>query len=327
MGSAFHIKGYAKSPQEALLMESAFKIGESEIERIENLLTDFRDSPFQTINSSAGLKPVKVSSEIFSLLKKSLHLSELSGGAFDISYASLGQLWRRAKKSGLLPAKEEILEARRHVDYRKIKLDSEQQTVFLPHKSMRIGFGGVGKGYAVDQAFQKIKSLFPEGSFMVNGAGDIRAQCAPNAPRPWIVGIRNPFGSINQSCGMLTLKQGAIATSGIYEQFMPSKEGSYHHIVDCRSGTHPQDVASVTIVAVNALTADLLATTALAMGMVDGADFIQRQPDVEGVLISTTGRVKTTKQWHQEDASRFSIKNLGPYSGINYKTHQEGLFA
>lgn len=297
--------GYGQSTQERLALISAFKTADLEVARIEDELTDFRPSPFNEINRYAGIKPVPVSDEIQGLVHKALQISEASKGAFDISYAAVGHLWRTARQSGCLPAKEEIEAQKRFVDYRRIVVDADASTVYLPHPRMRIGFGGVGKGYAVDQAFEIIKSKFGLTNFMINGAGDIRVSCAADAPRPWIVRIRNPFGPPGSAAGMMTVRGGAVATSGDYERFMMNGDQRLHHVIDARTCSIRQDVASVTICAPTALEADLCATAAMALGPNDGLRFIESRRGIRGTLIDRTGQVYTGRGWVQESPSVF----------------------
>lgn len=152
MGGEFIFMCFAQNFFDRKKTEAIFDVAFAEVKRIENKFTDFYPSEFNTINDFAGIKPCPVDNEIFDLIKSSIQISEESEGTFDISYASIGHKWREAKKKGTLLSDKERLKYKQLVDYKKIILNEDVKTVFLPDKEMRIGLGGIGKGYAVDRA-------------------------------------------------------------------------------------------------------------------------------------------------------------------------------
>ena len=264
MGGPFSIKGYARDERERHWLREACGEADREVERIENLLTDFRPSPLNDVNAAAGKAPVTVPSELFELIVRAQALAEESGGVFDITYAAVGMLWRAARAAGCLPDPALLAQALQRVGYREIVLDPSVPAVFLPKAGMRIGLGGVGKGYAVDRAYHVLRARGFV-NFMVTAAGDIRVHSHEKAPRPWQIALENPFRA-GYAAGGLLIKTGAVATSGDYQRYFMRDGVRYHHVLDARSGHIRQDVASVTIAAPTALTADLYATTIMAMG-------------------------------------------------------------
>lgn len=289
MGSPFNICTYddIKDEQTTLyLLDSAF----TEVKRLEDLMTDFRDSPLNDINKNAGIKPVKVPEELFHIIETSLELSRESKGAFDISYAAVGQLWREAFKTKVLPKKEELEELKKHVDYKKIILNKEKLEVFLPDPKMRIGLGGVGKGYAVDAVFRYLKEM-GFNNFYVNGAGDIRVCSDAKAPRKWRIAIKNPFSTEGLAAGYTEIANGAVATSGDYERFVEIDGKKYHHIMDARTSKISDAIVSVSIFSNSALTSDLFATTVMALGIEDGINFLNSRKNIFGVIIDSKGKV------------------------------------
>jgi len=294
MGSPFTIQAYVPRHGPRRPVAEWMRLAFGEIARIEDLLTDFRPSPFNEINAMAGIRPVKVCREIFDILERSLQISRDSDGAFDISYASVGLLWREAAKSGRPPSREALDRAKRFVDFRKIEMNPDTREVFLPHPEMKIGLGGIGKGYAVDQAFQLLRNFGLE-NFVVNGAGDIHAHASASAPRPWRIGIRNPFAERDVAMGHLQIRSGAVATSGDYERFFRHRGKKYHHVVDGRTGEITKKVSSVTIMASTTMTADVCATTAMALGPEEGLKFLERRRGLSGFLVTGDGAVLKTK--------------------------------
>ena len=240
-----------------------------EVRRIENLLTDFRPSPLVELNQQARRGQAKVGPELFQLIAYALDVSRDSQGAFDITYASVGHLWREAFSTQVMPDPEKLREAHESVGFQGVVLDQARQEIRFAHPRMKIGLGGVGKGYAVDSAYALIKRMGFE-NFMVNGAGDIRVSSSPLAPRAWRVGIKNPFSPQDLGAGMLQIANGAVATSGDYERFMVVNGTRFHHVIDARTGACRDDLRSVSVLAPTALQADVYATATMALGVNEG---------------------------------------------------------
>lgn len=271
-------------------LEAAVLTAYAEIARVEDLLTDFRDSPLNALNAAAGGPPVKVAKELFDLLEFALRVCSESGGAFDVTYSSVGMLWREAFRAGVPPSDAAVENALRLTGWRRVELDRSALTVRLPEKGMRIGLGSIGKGYAVDRAHDVLRDLGVE-NFFVNGAGDIRFASGPAAPRPWRAAIRNPFAPDKRAAGFIDLRRGAVVTSGDYERYFVHGGRRYHHILDARTGRVRDDVASVTVYASTACLANAYTISAMALGAEEGAEFLRRRRDAGGVLITSAGKV------------------------------------
>ncbi len=257
MGGTFELSCFPQNlftrPEVQVLFERAQK----EVARIEDLLTHFRPSPFNRINEMAGIAPVAVDTEILSVLQRAQDFSRETGGPFDISFASPEPSYR---------------------DYRKIRVDEKACTVFLPHPGMKIGLGGIGKGYAVDRAFELLRA---EGlvNFSVNGSGDVRVHSHYTAPRPWRIGVRNPFSpDPARAAGFVTLAEGAVATSGDYV--------NPDHVVNPKTGLPAKEVISATVVDVGA---DTKATLLMLLGR-DGALEYLRKHNLKGGVITADGK-------------------------------------
>ncbi len=293
MGSPFCITAYPGAGRRAMTSEelqAAIATAYQEIARVEDLLTDFRDSPLNRVNSGAGGPPVPVPGELVDLLNFALGLCRDSSGAFDITFASAGMLWREAFRTGVPPPDRALDAALRLVDHAKVELDRRACTVRLPEKGMRIGLGSIGKGYGVDRAFRVLRDLGLE-DVLVDGAGDIRLSSSAAAPRPWRVAIRNPFASDGRAAGFLDIRSGAIVTSGDYERFFIHGGRKYHHVLDARTGRVRDGVASVTVTASTAALANACSISAMALGPEEGEAFLRRRRDAGGVMILSSGRV------------------------------------
>ncbi|MDT8286410.1 MAG: FAD:protein FMN transferase [Elusimicrobiales bacterium] len=288
MGSPFEITAWPGGPAGAA--EAAILTAYAEIARVEDLITDWRDSPLERLNAAAGGPPVKVSEELFNLIEFALGVCRDSGGAFDITYSSVGMLWREAFRTGVPPSDAAIDAALKLTGHWRVEMDREKGTILLPEKGMRIGLGSIGKGYGVDRGARVLTDLGLR-NFSVNGAGDIRLTSAPGAPRPWRIAVKNPFAADGRAAGILELRSGGVATSGDYERHFTHGGKKYHHIIDARTGRVRSDIASVTVTASTAALANACATSVMALGPEEGAAFLRRRRDASGFIISAEGTV------------------------------------
>uniref|UniRef100_UPI0035B2E1DF FAD:protein FMN transferase n=1 Tax=Epilithonimonas sp. TaxID=2894511 RepID=UPI0035B2E1DF len=200
-----------------------------EIRRIEKLLTTFsEESQTNLINRNAGIRPVKVNWEIFDLIERSLRISRITDGYFDISYGGIDKsFWNFDREMKELPNPELIKDHLKLVNYQNIILDREMQTVFLKEKGMRIGFGGIGKGYAAEMAKQMLQNRGVT-SGIVNASGDLTTWGNQADGKPWTVGIADPDNA-KQPISYMNIKDMAVATSGNYEKFVVINGKKYSH--------------------------------------------------------------------------------------------------
>jgi thiamine biosynthesis lipoprotein len=238
-----------------------------------------------------------VSRETFGLIQRSIRISDITQGAFDITYGSIDKrLWNFDQQMTALPDKETAKKMVRLIDYRKIVLDTEKCTVFLKEKGMRIGFGGIGKGYAAERAKYIMKQAGAE-SGVVNASGDLTTWGKQPDGQDWTVGIINPnvkgevFSYMNAS-GL------AVATSGNYEKYAIIGGKKYSHTIDPRTGYPVKGVKSVTIITTNAEIADAMATPVMIMGLRTGLDMINQIKDIEAVIIDDNDRIYTSNNIH-----------------------------
>ncbi len=292
MGNRFEISVVADGETWA-----AERIGEAieEIKRIEKLLTTFNDqSQTNLINQHAGIVPVKVDREVFDLIKRSLQISQLTQGAFDITYGSIDKkLWNFDKSMTALPDASAAKQLVRLINYRNVILDENNCTVFLKEKGMRIGFGGIGKGYAAERA-KKIMQQSGVVSGIVNASGDLTAWGKQPDGNDWTIGIANP-DSAGHTFSHLTITGMAIATSGNYEKFVLIDGKKYSHTIDPKTGLPVTGIKSVTIISPNAEIADAMATPVMIMGIKAGLDLIDQIKNIACIMIDDNNRVFTSK--------------------------------
>ncbi len=257
-----------------------------EISRIERVLTTFReDSQTNQINANAGIRPVQVDAEVYGLIERSLRLSALTQGAFDITYGSLDKrFWNFDTTMTALPDPKTARRMVRLINYRNVLLDPDQQTVFLKEKGMRIGFGGIGKGYAAEQAKRVLRERGVE-SGIVNAAGDLTTWGMQPNGKPWTIGIADPNLSTREAFSYLAISNMAVATSGSYEKYALINGKRYAHTIDPKTGYPVSGMKSVTIIAPNAELADALATPVLVMGVRVGLDLINQMRHIACIII------------------------------------------
>ncbi|MCV2484319.1 FAD:protein FMN transferase [Flavobacterium sp. SH_e] len=266
-----------------------------EIRRIEKLLTTYReDSQTNLINDSAGIKPVKVDLEVFNLIDRSIGISRITQGAFDISYGSIDKsLWNFDKSMAKLPDAAAALKMVHLIDYRNIILDRENTTVFLKEKGMRIGFGGIGKGYAAEMAKQVLLKHNVQ-SGIINASGDLSAWGLQPDGRKWTIGVADP-DSPNAAFSYMEISNRAVATSGNYEKFITIGGKKYSHTIDPKTGLPITGIKSVTIIASNAEFADAMATPIAVMGIKAGLFLIDQIPDLYCIIIDDNNKIYTSK--------------------------------
>ncbi len=288
MGNHFEISVVAADEAWA---QERIDAGVQEIQRIEKLLTTFSDtSETSLINRNAGIAPVPVSRETFNIIERSIRLSGITQGAFDISYGSVDKrLWNFDTTMTSLPPKETARKMVRLINYRNIVLDKEPCTVFLREKGMRIGFGGIGKGYAAERAKAVLRDMGVE-SGIVNASGDLTAWGGQPDGKPWTIGIVNP-NAAHRIFSYLNVSDMAIATSGNYEKYITIDGKRYSHTIDPRTGLPVRGIKSVTILSPNAELADAMATPVMIMGIEAGLDMINQINNMEAILVDDNDRV------------------------------------
>jgi len=295
MGNHFELSVVAEDADWA---EERIAAGVREIQRIERLLTTYSDdSETGRINENAGHRPVAVSQEVFQLIVRANRISRITQGAFDISYGSIDRrLWNFDATMTALPDRETARKMVRLINYQHIILDEQQSTVLLKEKGMRIGFGGIGKGYAAERAKAVMKELGVV-SGVVNASGDLAAWGYQPDGKPWTVGIVNP-NAAGQIFSWLSVTDMALATSGNYEKYVVIDGQRYSHTINPRTGLPVTGIKSVTILCPNAEIADAMATPVMVMGIRAGLDMINQLRDVEAILVDDRDQVHTSNNIH-----------------------------
>lgn len=259
----------------------------TEFERIDALMSTFKDdSRISLINREAALHPVPAGAELFDVVVRSLDMSVLTHGAFDITFDSVGHHYDF--RAGRRPDAGTIAQELPLIDYRLVQANPADQSIRFLEPGVRINLGGIAKGYAVERG---IGILLDRGirHAIVTAGGDSRL-LGDRRGQPWIVGIRDPRNE-GEVAVRIPLQDEAISTSGDYERYFIENGKRYHHIIEPATGQPAGGVHSVTIVGPDAVITDALSTSVFVMGVDRGLRLIATLPDYEGVVIDAEGRL------------------------------------
>ncbi len=290
LGSPFEITLVGKDTIE---VNENIDIGVAEVRRIENLISDWiPTTPISEINRNAGIKPIKVSEELYNLVDRAIKISMITDGAFDISYASMDKIWKFDGSMKEMPSEAAIKESVSKVGYKNIILDKKNSTIFLKLPGMKLGLGGIGQGYIADTVAILLKSKGVT-SGIINVSGDISTWGKQPNGQQWKVGIKNPMNK-NKIFAMFPLEDSAVETSGSYEKYVIFNGIRYSHIIDTRTGYPAQGLVSVSVFAKTTEVADALATGVFVLGKEKGMALVNRLPGIGCIMVDDTGKVTSS---------------------------------
>ncbi|MES9993486.1 MAG: FAD:protein FMN transferase [Candidatus Thiodiazotropha sp.] len=271
--------------------EAAVEAVMDEFRRLDRKLSPYIDSSeLSLVNRMASLEPLVISKEFLRLIETSLEYSELTQGAFDITFASIGH--RYDYRKGVKPTDSLIDRTLPLIDYHNIRLNKDKGTVYFEKRGVRIDLGGIAKGYAVDQGIELLRQRGIEHA-LISAGGDSRL-LGDHRGRPWHIGVQAPRDE-KRMAAMLPLADSAISTSGDYERFFERDGVRYHHIISPKTGRSADTLQSVTIIGTNATRTDALSTSVFVLGVKKGMALINRLPDVDAVIIDRDGEMVTSK--------------------------------
>lgn len=301
MGTAIRVELWA---DDKLAGEAAIDAVMQEMHRIDREMSPFKpDSELSKINREAAQHPVAISAEMFDILTRSIEFSKISGGAFDITFSSVGYMYDYRRH--IKPTEAQIKKALPGINYRHILLDAQKRTVKFSQPGVRIDLGGIGKGYAVDNCIALLKQRGIAHA-LVTAGGDSRV-IGDKDGHPWMVGIRDPRRKDNV-VAVIPLINSAISTSGDYERFFEANGVRYHHIINPKTGHSASGVHSATVIGPDATTTDGLSKPVFILGPEKGLALINSIPGVDAVIIDADGKMfySSGLQDQQREASSAS---------------------
>lgn len=289
MGTQFTIRLWA-SPDRAEAAQTAVKDAFARVVALEMIFSDYQvDSEVVKLVASPAGKEIPISTDLFTLLDRSLALSRETNGAFDVTVGPMVRLWRQARKDHRLPSPERIAQARERSGWQKVELDPDTPSVRLATSPIQFDFGGIAKGFAADEVLKILKQRgFPRS--LVAASGDIALGDAPPGKAAWKVGIRSldvegADPASRALTGTVALANAAISTSGDTQQAITIDGIRYSHIVDPQTALGLTHRIAASVIGPDATTTDSYATTVCILGREKGLAFIESKPGVSCLIL------------------------------------------
>jgi len=287
MGTRFQITMYAADEATA---SKVAKAAFARIAELDGIMTDYRPaSELMRLCAKAGGGPVPVSPELFYVLEKAQEVSRLSDGVFDISVGPVVRLWRLARRTQRLPDADELARARELVGYKNIKLDADERTVQLLKAGMRLDLGGIGKGYAADEAHKVLRAHGITRAIVAAG-GDLTITDPPPDAPGWTIAIYPLEPTDEKNAPRILMKNASVSTSGDLQQFAEIDGKRYSHIVDPRTGIGLVGRMSATVIAPTGIQADSLTKVLAVLGPEKAFPILEKIPGVSARMARMTDK-------------------------------------
>lgn len=284
MGTAVRVELWH---DDAAAARSAMSAVMDEMHRIDALMSPYKlESELSRINREAAHKQVPISQEMLDLITRSIEFSKLSGGAFDITFSSVGYLYDY--REHVKPTDQQIAQALPGINYHHLQLDPKARTIHFARPGVRIDLGGIAKGHAVDNCIAILKGRGITNAIVTAG-GDSRL-LGDRRGRPWNVGIRDPRQR-GEVAAVLPLADVAISTSGDYERYFEEDGVRHHHIINPKTGKSATGVRSVTIIGPDGITTEGLTKSVFVKGPKEGMRLIESLRGVDAIIIDDAGRM------------------------------------
>lgn len=289
MGTTVSVKLYDSNDEK--ILDKVF----NKVEELESTLSINENGTLvDKINEEAGVQPVKVDEDTFTVIKKGVEYSKLSNGLFDISIGPLVKLWNIGLEDAKVPTQEEIDERLPLIGYNDIELNDTDRTIYLKRKGMIIDLGGIAKGYTAD-VISDILTEEGVNSAIINLGGNVFTHGKKPNGDEWKIGIQDPYSERGGIIGTLVTSNKSIVTSGIYERYIEKDGVKYHHILSPKTGyPYDNEVAGITIVSDKSTDGDALSTSVFAMGVEEGMKFVNSIDGIDAIFITKDNKVYIT---------------------------------
>lgn len=279
--------------------ESALKPAFDRVKELGDKITiNQKGSEIDEVNEQAGIKPVRVSDDVYTLVKRAYEYSQDSQGGFDMAIGAITQLWRIGFDDARKPSQEEIDQALKLVDYHKIELNDKEKTVYLKEKGMIIDLGAIAKGYITDEVVKVLKKQGVTTAIVDLGGNVYVLGHSPRGEnQDWTVGIQDPNMARGSVLGSIKERNKTLVTSGIYERYLEVDGKKYHHLFDPKTGyPFDNDIASVTIITDKSIDGDGLSTAVFSMGVKKGLEYVESELNngTEAIFVTKDDKVYVT---------------------------------
>ncbi len=284
MGTPIHVELWSEQQSQACsLIDDVM----AEMRRIDALMSPYIEtSMLSRLNLLGSTEQVEVGEELYNLIDKSIAFSRLSGGAFDVTYASAGRFYDF--RNGQRPSDDKLREAIAAINYRYLLMNERRHSIAFGHEGVYVDLGGIAKGYAVDHGIRILRQHGVDDA-MVSAGGDSRI-IGDRKGQPWVVGIRHPRAA-DANVAVLPLMDVSVSTSGDYERYFEQDGVRYHHIIDPVTGDSARELVSVTILGADATTTDALSTSVFVLGRAAGLALIDRLEGIDAILVDGAGEM------------------------------------
>ena len=296
MGTFFEFTIYPPSPE--MLSEEVLAITQqafSAIDELESRISTWRpESRTSRVNQFASQRPVETSQELIRLIQSSKKVYEETGGAFDVTVGPLLELWGFYRNQGHFPSDEDLKQARERVGLKYVDVDVEANTVRFQRDGMRLDFGGIGKGLALDYAAQVLRTQGVKSAILHSGTSTVLALGTPPDKPDWTVAIRSPYNKIREHVDEVMIHDESLSTSSRTERYFELDGKRYGHIFDPRTGMPVDEVLSATAIAPTGLESDALSTAFFVMGVEETKAYCQAHPEIRAILLVLENDVPKT---------------------------------
>ncbi|MGP5431255.1 FAD:protein FMN transferase [Enterococcus malodoratus] len=278
--------------------KSALKPAFNRVKELADKITVNQEgSEIDEINKQAGIKPVKVTNDMYYLLKEAYKYSQDSKGGFDMAIGSITSLWRIGFPDARKPAQSEIDQALKLVNYHDVEFNDTEKTVYLKQAGMKLDLGAIAKGYITDEVVKVLKGNDVTTAIIDLGGNVFVMGHSPRGDQneDWTVGIQDPNQARNVVLGSVPESNMSLVTSGIYERYLEADGKTYHHLFNPKTGyPFDNDIAGVTIVSKKSIDGDGLSTAVFSMGVKDGLKYVEELKDTEAIFVTRDDKVYVT---------------------------------
>ncbi|MGL9749446.1 FAD:protein FMN transferase [Enterococcus sp. DIV0170] len=292
MGTYVQIRIYDDGKEAAL--KPAFKRVK---ELADKITVNQEGSEIDAINQEAGVKPVKVSDDMYYLLKEAYKYSQDSKGGFDMAIGSITSLWRIGFPDARKPDQSEIDQALKLVNYHEVEFNDSEKSVYLKEKGMKLDLGAIAKGYITDEVVKVLKEKGVTTAIIDLGGNVYVMGHSPRGDQKedWTVGIQDPNQARNVVLGSVPESNMSLVTSGIYERYLEVNGKTYHHLFNPKTGyPFDNDIAGVTIISKKSIDGDGLSTAVFSMGVKEGIQYVESLKDTEAIFVTRDDKVYVT---------------------------------
>lgn len=311
MGTYVQVKIYNEGKKDVL--KKAFdRIGDLD----RKITVNEKGSEVDEINAQAGIKPVKVSDDVYQLIQAAKHYSEDSNGGFDLAIGPITQLWHIGFDDARKPEQHEIDQELSKVNYKKVQLNDKEKTVYLEEKGMSLDLGAIAKGYITDEVVKVLKDNGVTSAIVdLGGNVFVLGDNPKSSSGNWKVGIQDPNEARNTVVGTVEEKNKSLVTSGIYERYLKVGDEVYHHLFNAKTGyPFDNDIAGVTIVSDTSIAGDALSTAVFSKGVKDGMAYVDTLDGVDAIFITKEDDIYVSKglkdNFVLNEDSPYKVKNI-----------------